>query len=176
MSFVHTRKIAKETIKLQIQHNYDEVKPLVSIFFNAGDVSIVLKNQGLGPAIFTSMKWIDKENNEEFDSLNDLIKYKSNIGEFQDLIIYHIYTKKFWDVEEDMDLLAPQEELCLFRIEDNEKITREENKANAAKILRNVEVIITLTNIYRSDIQTIKKNCTWFWNIIHGNDKKSNMD
>lgn len=76
----------EQSIQLQKQHNYDSVRPAVSIDFASSDSedtfsgSIIVTNHGLGPAILKELKF--KKNKKEYINTNgyctiyDLISFR----------------------------------------------------------------------------------------------------
>ena len=149
-----TKKMTKDTINLQKQHNRDEVRPLLCIHFDATNMSIVLRNHGLGPAIIKSMKWYDANNEEP-----TLVKLNTNKWKKSKVKDIYYYTKEFSDIKEDPDILAPQESLCFIKCDYDDYY----NKKRIAESFADVKMELTYTDIYESQEWTVKKDCSWFY-------------
>ena len=158
-----TRKMTKDTISLQKRHNRDEVRPLLSIRYDAHDMSIFVKNHGLGPAIMTSLTWCDGNN-----SAPTIYKLNENKWRKLGVRLDNGYTKRFLDDENDMDVLAPQESLCLIRGSiKNKGPENVENNRRIAESFADVKLVLKYTDIYRTKKWTVKKDCSWFYYQYH---------
>ena len=153
-----TKKMTKDTIDLQKQHNRDEVRPMLCIHFDATDMSIILKNHGLGPAVIKSMLWYDAHNKEETLAKLNMSKWKKS--EVEDI---HYYSKRFLDIKEDQDILAPQESLCFIKCDYNDY----SNNKRLAESFADVKMELTYTDIYGTEEWTVKKDCSWFYYQYH---------
>lgn len=164
MSYRQTNKLTKNTISLQKKHNVDEVRPVVCIHLSDDPMSVTLKNHGLGPAFITSMKWSTSSAcNEGENTLLEL--YDRDLKKSRPKIYFdYIYTKPFLNNPDDPDVLAPLEELSLFKIM-TRHLTPEE-RTNIALFLKDTIVEIRYTDSYNSDTWSIKKNMSWFNHLV----------
>ena len=78
--------------KSQIRHNRDEVRPVVAIHLDLINMSVKIKNHGVGPALFEKMVWKNVKSGESADTLEKLLS-----KEWRQLSLkpFYIYTKSF---------------------------------------------------------------------------------
>ena len=148
------------TVRLQIRHNRDEVRPILAIHLDINDMSIKIKNHGVGPAIFASMEWQNTKSKISANTLEELLDELwsgLNCGNS-----FYIYTKPFMDDLEDPDVLAPQEELYFIDGSRNNKhkMTLEEKRL-LGQTFSGVKVTIIYTDLYRSGRWVLTKDLSY---------------
>lgn len=142
-------------VKLQIKHNHDEVRPVVAIHLDTIDMSVKIKNHGVGPAVFKSLIWKNVKTNVSANTIEKLLGEKwheLNLWEF-----FSIYTKPFVGALDDPDILAPQEELFFI----NASGANSDEKRALGETFQNVEICLTYTDLYENEEWTLKKNLSW---------------
>lgn len=152
------------SVRLQIKHNRDEVRPIIAIHLDINDMSIKIKNHGVGPAIFKAMIWKDTQNNISTDTLEKLLVEKWNKLNYGNS--FYIYTKPFLGNSSDPDILAPQEELFFM---DGSKVNQhpmtQDEKRALGKTFRDIEVQITYTDLYGRNEWTLIKNLSFIASV-----------
>ena len=144
--------------KLQMKHNRDEVRPVIAIHLDKTNMSIKIKNHGIGPAIFKSIIWKNVKSNVSAYSIEKLLGEKwskLNLGSS-----FSIYTKPFVGASDDPDILAPQEELFFINVGRDNPMTLDKKRA-LGKTFRDVEVCLTYTDLYGREKWTLTKNLSW---------------
>lgn len=150
------------SVKLQIRHNRDEVRPVVAIHLDLNDMSVKIKNHGVGPALFEKMVWKNVKSSESADTLGELL-----CEEWKTLGLetpFYIYTKPFAGNLNDPDILAPQEEIYFVDGNRLEKPLMKDEKRILGETFKDVEVEITYTDLYRRKKWILTKNLTWIAN------------
>lgn len=148
--------------KLQIRHNRDEVRPVVAIHLDVSNMSVKIKNHGVGPALFEKMIWKNVKNGASADTLEKLLS-----KEWQKLNLktpFYIYTKPFAGNLNDPDILAPQEELYFVKGDGVGQPLSQDDKRKLGETFRDVEVQIIYTDLYRKNRWILTKNLTWIAN------------
>lgn len=148
--------------KLQIRHNRDEVRPVVAIHLDVNNMSVKIKNHGVGPALFEKMVWKNVKNGASADTLEKLLS-----KEWRKLNLktpFYIYTKPFAGNLDDPDILAPQEELYFVKGDEFGQLFSQDDKRKLGETFRDVEVQITYTDLYKKNKWILTKNLTWIAN------------
>ncbi|MEY8390053.1 hypothetical protein AALA98_01565 [Lachnospiraceae bacterium 45-W7] len=150
--------------KLQIRHNRDEVRPVVAIHLDLNDMSVKIKNHGVGPALFEKMVWknVESKSSTYTDTLEELLREKWK--ELDLKTPFYIYTKPFVGNLNDPDILAPQEEIYFVKGNWSGNSISKDEKIKLGETFRDVEVEITYTDLYRKKKWILKKNLTWIAN------------
>ena len=152
--------VSLKTIHLQIKHNRDEVRPILAIRLNSINMSIKIKNHGVGPAILTSMEWRNTETNQSAGTLTGLLGKAWYQLPFN--YSFYTYTKPFDNDPNDPDVLAPQEEI--YFIDGSRQNTYDmppDEKHALGQSFRSVTVTITYTDLYKSQTWTLIKDLSW---------------
>ena len=178
MTLIQSKKQFTRTIELQKQHNYDSVRPAVTIDFDSQHTddtfggSITVKNHGLGPAVIKELHFT--RNGEEYKNKNgyctiyDMVRFRvleENANMNVEELINHFYTKEFRNLINDKDYLAVDEKLLLLSFDTSDK-----NEAEfAGKIFDNVNMELVYTDIYGYCEWRVSKSLNyfkpiWFWN------------
>lgn len=159
------------SIELQKQHNYDSVRPAVTIDFNSNHTpdtlagSITIKNHGLGPAVIKGLYFTrdgkDYKNENGYCTPYDMVQFRLT-EESSDLkpedICNSFHTKEFRNCLNDMDYLAINEELLLLSFETSDKNETE----FVRKIFDNVSMELVYTDIYDSHEWRVIKSLNYF--------------
>lgn len=161
----------KKNVELQTKHNYDSVRPCVSIDFSSSDRgdsfagSIVIKNHGLGPAIIKGLYL--KKNNRQYLNTNgfctllDMICLRDaeeKTGLPVNEIFVRCYTKEFRDDNQNMDYLAAGEQLLLLGFETRNK----QESECVGKIFHGVQMELKYTDIYTSSVWQTSCRLSYF--------------
>lgn len=169
--FEESKKQFEKSIMLQTQHNYDSVRPAVTVSFELsthGDSlkgSMSIMNHGLGPAIIKELRFTkdDKDTKKHYGNITieDFI-YK-RLTEEQ--IIYEphniftqIYTKQFRNEPNDKDYLAVGEKHLLLGFE-TESVRQSEI---VESIFRGAYMELVYTDIYETKEWIDIKNLSYF--------------
>lgn len=168
-----SKKQFKKSIELQKQHNYDSVRPAVTIDYSStGSMdgstfrgSIAITNHGLGTAVIKELKF--KKNNKEYKNTNgyctfyDLIRFRI-FEEQEDLspksIISYHWTKEFRNESDNMDFLAVGEKLVLLEFDTRNR----ENAEIVGKLFHGVYIELVYTDIYNSCDWTVTNRLSYF--------------
>ena len=168
-----SKKQFEQSIELQKQHNYDSVRPAVSIDFTSrddGDTfsgSIAITNHGLGPAIIKEL--IFRKNREEYKNTNgyctliDLVSFRS-AEENEKLTLQDIfnqfkyYSKEFRNASDNRDYLAVGEKLILFEFETDNT----QNGELVGRIFHGVHMELIYTDIYSSGEWRVCNRLSYF--------------
>ena len=166
-----SKKQFEESIRLQKQHNYDSVRPAVTIDFSSDDKgdsfsgSVSITNHGLGPAIIKEMKFYKNDN--EYINTNgyctfyDLVCFR--IAEEQEQLFIkkvfnYFYTKEFRNDNENKDYLAINENLVLLKFN-----TENEQEARiVGRIFHGVHMELVYSDIYNSNDWRIINRLSYF--------------
>ena len=160
--FELSKKQFEQSVELQKQHNYDSVRPAVSIgcvFHDNSDTfsgTITIVNHGLGPAIIKELnfKKDDKEykNKNGYCTIIDLIRFRIE-EENEALTIKDIFRRCNWCTNEfrnavgNRDFLAVGGKLTLLDFETNNK----ERGDLVGRVFHGVEMELVYTDIYDSN-------------------------
>lgn len=164
------------SIELQKQHNYDSVRPAVTIDFNSNHTpdtlagSITIKNHGLGPAVIKGLYFTREgkkyKNENGYCTPYDMVHFRL-VEEKSDLkteeVINNFYTKEFSNSPNDKDYLAVNEELLLLSF----KTSNKKEAEFAGKIFDGVCMELIYTDIYDSHEWRETKSLGYFkpiWN------------
>ena len=154
--------VSLKTIHLQIKHNRDEVRPILAIRLDAINMSVKIKNHGVGPAILTSMEWKNTETGLSAPTLVKLLNQtwkQSNIKS-----PFYINSKPFVNDPNDPDVLASQEKFCFINAARHKSATYNltaEEMCALKQSFRGVTVTITYTDLYKSQTWTLTKDLSW---------------
>ena len=167
-----SKKQFAKNLELQIQHNFDSVRPAVSVHFSSGFDrkghfcgKIEITNHGLGPAIIKELLFW-KNNNEYknphgYCTFYDLINYRLEQEQLelsvQDTFAY--YSKEFrYKNTYDRDYLAVDESLTLLEFHE-----RKNGDADIiGKIFHGVEMQLSYTDIYEQYNGRVEKRLSYF--------------
>lgn len=149
------------SVKLQKKLNRDEVRPVIAIHLDKTNISVKIKNHGVGPAVFKSQIWKNVESNVSAYSIEQLLGEQWSKLDLRSP--FNIYTKPFAGASDDPDILAPQEELFFINVGSNNPMTLEKKSA-LRKTFNNVEVCLTYTDLYGEEKWTLIKNLSWIAN------------
>lgn len=150
------------SVVLQIKHNQDEVRPIVAIHLDLVNMSIKIKNHGVGPAIFKKMIWKNVKSNASANTLAGLLSEEWSKLNLESS--FYIYTKPFAGDPNDPDVLAPQEELSFIAGgRPNCHLTQDEKK-ELGETFRDIEVQLIYTDLYGRKKWTLIKSLSWIAN------------
>ena len=165
-----SKEQSEQNIELQIKHNRDSVKPMLSVDFSSGYIDqyfigeIKITNHGLGPAIIKAL--IFKKNEKEIVNKNkyctflDLVCKRAEKEQLDLPIdeIFKCYTKEFRNEPHDRDILAVNERLTLLFF----KARNQEEARKVGKIFNGVTMELVYTNIYDEEQEHIIKRLRYF--------------
>ena len=167
-SVEESRKQFEKNVELQRQHNYDSIRPAVSIDYASNDDgtgysgSITVTNHGLGPAVIRELRFIsdggrDYRNAHGYCPMNDFLAFRLQEENEQmpvQLIFHEYYSKEFRDDSEDRDFLGTGESLPLLRFAAKDR--REGDVV--ARVFHGVRMELVYTDLYGSrDWTTVKR-------------------
>lgn len=161
----------ENSIELQKQHNYDTVRPAVTIKFstshkpNAFSGKITVYNHGLGPAVLNDLHFTRKGkqylNQNGYCTAYNVVHFRTleeNISLKGKKIFKHFYTKEFRNLSEDMDYLAVNEELLLLSFDAENR----NNSELVGRIFDDVRMELIYTDIYGSKEWRVMKDLSYF--------------
>lgn len=173
-SFELQKQQFDKSIELQRQHNYDSVRPAVTVGFSSSNSidgntfsgSITIANHGLGPAILKELEF--KKNNKEYKNTNgyctlyDLINFRLSEEHQENLpvkeIFHHYYSKEFRNDSNNRDYLAVGEKLVLLEFN-----TRNKWEGDVVgKLFHGVHMELVYTDIYDSCDWTVSNRLSYF--------------
>lgn len=181
-----SKKQFDKNLELQKQHNYDSVRPALSMDYessaneHAYEGSIKLRNHGLGPAIIKRI-CVKNDNGKEYTNSNgyctffDLVLQRADEVN-NDLQVKKIfreyYSKEFRNNKEDISYLAVGENLLLLAFYASNR-----KEANfVAQVFKDLNVELIYTDIYESKEWKIKKRLTYFvhsWEYLGRKEEKT---
>ena len=161
-----------QNLELQRQHNYDSVRPAVSLDYSS-DVndhiyggSIKITNHGLGPAIIKGLNF-KNDNGKRYSNMKEYFTFLDLINErveetgveLKTKDVFHsYYSKDFRNSDIDTSFLGVGETLPLIEFE-----ARNKNEADAVvKIFDGLSAKLIYTDIYKSHDWIISKRLTYF--------------
>lgn len=166
-----SRKQFVKNIELQTLHNYDSVRPAVSIDFTSSESetsfngSIIITNHGLGPAIIEELHL--RKNNKEYKNSNgyctllDLMLLR-NAEENSEMpvkeVFHHYYTKEFRNDANNKDYLAAGEQLLLLGFSTRNK----QESMVVGKLFHGIQIDLVYTDIYSSQDWTTSSKLSYF--------------
>lgn len=160
-----------KSIGLQKQHNYDSVRPAISIDFISSDSNekysgqISITNHGLGPAVIKGL-YFKKDmrnyiNTNGYCTLYDLVRFRIE-EEHLDLHVREVfnqcYTKEFRDDEGNKDYLAVGEKLTLLGFKARNSCEGE----IVGKVFHDVQMELVYTDLYNSRIWKTTNRLSYF--------------
>ena len=170
-TLVESKKQFESSMELQRQHNYDSVRPAVTIDFktfhepDSFNGSITINNHGLGTAVLKELRFTRNgkayKNNNGYCTIYDLISSRfseEKVNNIIETIFHQYYTKEFRNLINDKDYLAVNEKLVLMEF----KTHNNEESELVEKIFDNVQMELVYTDIYNSNDWTVTKSLSYF--------------